>query len=542
MTGIAWSRRAADELWSGVVTPLTFSLLSDVMADRMVRRRLRRAGFEELSDAPVFRLIRGRVYVNAILIADVLREVPAVFLSDGVLGLIPEALRSSVRATPRSLFDRQTARTIWALVRNEAQWTPLARIRAFEEACADVRAAHEGASSKRAESPEAIRSELDATRDRLGDYLETVSWTMIYAYVFSHLAAHVSEAWLDEPSFAWTSDGVDGVRTFEVHAEISSIADQLAMDARLRSLVSDRPATEVAEAALRGEIGPVGDQIRDVSERHGHRLIARDLSFPTWGERPEFVVEMVKRLVAARGSKAEVSGLEEPSRSPRRRGVGWRARLLEVGLAWCRPYYAARENMRYHADYFLSDLRRLALAAGGWMTWQGVLRANDDVFYLTFEELRMALQGDGGDLRRQVEDRRRSYETFRAEVGGEVFWGDDEAPADVRTEEEADATQGVGASPGRIEARVRVLHAVEELDAIEEGEILIASATDPTWASYLSLTAGLVLEVGGLLSHGAIVARELGIPAVVDVAGATKIFQTGDRLRIDGATGVVERI
>ena len=98
------------------------------------------------------------------------------------------------------------------------------------------------------------------------------------------------------------------------------------------------------------------------------------------------------------------------------------------------------------------------------------------------------------------------------------------------------------ASPGAIDGIARVVLSVDELDAIEPGEIIVATATDPTWTSYLSLASGLILEVGGLLSHGAIIAREIGIPAVVDLSDATKRIRSGDRLRVDGSTGVVQRI
>ena len=108
----------------------------------------------------------------------------------------------------------------------------------------------------------------------------------------------------------------------------------------------------------------------------------------------------------------------------------------------------------------------------------------------------------------------------------------------------ADGTErslrGVGVSPGRVVGLARVVRSLEELEEVLPGEVIVAAATDPSWASLLSLGRGLVLEMGGMLSHGAIVARELGIPAVADVARATSVLKTGDRIAVDGVSGAVD--
>lgn len=536
MARIAWSRRAADELWSGVVSPLTFSLLSDVMADRMVRRRLRGAGFREASEAPVFRRIRGRVYVNATLIAQVLEEVPAVFLSDGLLSLLPDELKRAVLANPRRLGDLRTLRTIAALFRNEERWTPWSRSALFRDACARVALEHAGPTGIVVRGPEEIVQAFETTQEKLGEYLEVVSWVMIYAYVFFHLAAHVSESWFDEDGTAWMARGVSGVRTFEVHGELEALAGELRCDEALRATVSEPPPEEVVAAARRGELGSFGEALLDLCQRHGHRMVSRDLVHPTWAERPESVVEMVRRLAV---TPSLAGGREE--RSERARvPAGVRGFVLHAGLSWCREYYAARENMRYHADYYMADLRQLSLVAAADLLERGVLRERDDVFHLTLDELRSALLGETGDLGQRAARRRQEARGYADEVLPEVVWGDD-TPAPQGAQDAPEPSGGQSASPGVAEGAARVVRSVAELEAICPGEVLVAPATDPTWTSYLSLASAVVLEVGGLLSHGAIVARELGIPAVVGVAGATTRFRTGERLRVDGAAGVVER-
>ncbi|MFM8411398.1 MAG: PEP-utilizing enzyme, partial [Alphaproteobacteria bacterium] len=143
------------------------------------------------------------------------------------------------------------------------------------------------------------------------------------------------------------------------------------------------------------------------------------------------------------------------------------------------------------------------------------------------------------DLRARAAGRRAEHERFRDEDPPEVIRGDQEPSTSTSPAPEGHSLRGVGVSPGRSEARARVVLDVADLESVLDGEVLVARATDPSWTSALSLAGAIVLEMGGLLSHGAIVARELGIPAVVDVAGATRMLRTGDLVTVDGTTGEI---
>ena len=101
--------------------------------------------------------------------------------------------------------------------------------------------------------------------------------------------------------------------------------------------------------------------------------------------------------------------------------------------------------------------------------------------------------------------------------------------------------EGLGASPGVVEGVVRVVHEPGDSELLP-GEILVCRTTDPSWSAYFMLAAGVVIDIGGPLSHGAIVARELGIPCVINTGDGTRRLATGDRVRVDGGAGRVERL
>lgn len=540
-----WSRRLADELWSGVVTPLTFSTLAGVMTEHMARRRLVAAGLGGASREPVFRLFRGHVYVNASLVADVMRELPAAVISDGLLELLPAELRGDIRAGARASLSPAVFSTIAHLTWNEREWMPWSRASAF--AAESIRVERDlapGVDPERLSATE-LGARYVFLQERLGDYLDVVSWGIIYAYVFFHLTSQLLGRWGSPgASMSTMLAGTLGIRTFEIHEQIRAAAEIARRDEGLRSAILSSDPSTIAARCRAGDLGDLGVRVREILDRHGHRLVGRDLGCPTWAERPDALVEMLRGLVSSPASPRGPSvSRESAARAELDRigsGLGGTARreLFGLCLRWCRDYYAVRENMRYQADRFLAALRACALAAGRHLVDRGDLASVDDVFFLERDELLAATGGgDVAGIGERARARAREYESFRRESPPEIIEGDRAVVPEPVVALRERSLAGVGVSPGTASGVARVVLGAEDFESVAPGEVIVAQATDPSWTSVLSLGAGIVLEMGGLLSHGAIVARELGIPAVVDVPRATALIGNGDRVTVDGATG-----
>jgi pyruvate,water dikinase len=158
----------------------------------------------------------------------------------------------------------------------------------------------------------------------------------------------------------------------------------------------------------------------------------------------------------------------------------------------------------------------------------------DDVFFLTLDDLRQGWPADAAD---RIAQRRAFFEHYRTLDLPEVWQGDPEPT--VTEVELGDRIEGIGASPGVVEGRAVVV--LDPADAeMRDGDILVARNTDPAWASILFLSAGLISDIGGLMSHIAVVARELGLPCAVNTRTATQAIRTGDHIRLDGTTGIVD--
>lgn len=188
--------------------------------------------------------------------------------------------------------------------------------------------------------------------------------------------------------------------------------------------------------------------------------------------------------------------------------------------------------------------RGVARRMGSLLAADGVLADPEDVFYLTTSELTAgALPADVRDLVARRRERRALYETLVIPSewrGMPVPSRAADAEAEIRRAVEGqDTVSGIGVSPGVVEGVARVVFDAD-FGEVGDGEILVSPTTDPSWASIMFVSAALVVDIGGALSHAAVVARELGLPCVVNTQVGTSVIRTGDRIRVDGAGGTVE--
>ncbi len=519
MIEVVWTRRIADEFWSGPVTPLTFTLLGETMAEHMVRRTLRQAGLPVLAQLPVLSLHASHVYVNGSLLAAVVNLLPPLLRTDGLLQLLPPSLRTRLEPTSTLTATARTATMAMRFLRREPAWAPWRRAAAFDRVCAAIRARFAKPRGAFDDEPATVYAEMRTLRAELGTYLETVGWGVVFAYVFYHVLQELCVRWAPdlEEERAGLTVGLPGVASLEAAHEVAALG---------------------AAVARAGAHGPATATLEAILARHGHRLTGRDLACPTWRELPDIVLDFARRAAAGPHATAFATAADRRRDATARveqaigRGVAGGARIavFRGALAAAQRYYVVRENMRYYADFFLARLRELALTFGAHLVREGRLAAAADVCFLELDELGRAL-AEPMDLAPRVRERRAAFELDSATPPPIVLG----APPDATTP----ALSGESAAPGRCRGRARVVHGPMDFARFAPGDVLIAAYTDPAWTPILELAAGLVLDAGGQLSHGAIVARELGIPALVNVAGATRTLRDGDMVEVDTAAGVV---
>ncbi|WP_055549285.1 rifamycin-inactivating phosphotransferase [Streptomyces sp. NBRC 110028] len=302
---------------------------------------------------------------------------------------------------------------------------------------------------------------------------------------------------------------------------------------------------------------PGGTEAREAMEtyldRYGMRCAGEiDITRPRWRERPTTLVPAVLDNVRNFEPGAAGRRFEEGRQKALRKeqDVLARLRALPDGdrkadetkrmIDRVRAFIGYREYPKYDiiSRYFV--YKQALLEEAGRLVRAGVLPEREDVFYLTFQEFHEAVRSQRVDDR-LIQRRKDTFRSYHALTPPRVLTSDGEALTGAyrRDDVPAGALVGVAVSAGTVEGRARVILDMAEAD-LDAGDILVTAFTDPSWSPLFVGIAGLVTEVGGQMTHGAVIAREYGLPAVVGVEQATRLIRDGQRIRVHGTDGYVE--
>ena len=295
------------------------------------------------------------------------------------------------------------------------------------------------------------------------------------------------------------------------------------------------------------------DAIEAYLERYGMRCVGEiDITRPRWRERPSTLVPVILDNVRNFEPGAAERRFEHGRQRAQQKeqDVLSRLRALPDGdqkagqakrmIDRVRTFIGYREYPKYGIVSRLFIYKQALLAEAGRLVRASVLPEPEDIFYLTFGELRDVVRSNQVD-NRLIQRRKDAFRSYHALTPPRVLTSDGEAVTGAyrRDDGPAGALIGLPVSAGTVEGRARVMLDLAAAD-LEAGDILVTTFTDPSWSPLLVGIAGLVTEVGGLMTHGAVIAREYGLPAVVGVQQATRLIRDGQRIRVHGTDGYVE--
>jgi pyruvate,water dikinase len=294
--------------------------------------------------------------------------------------------------------------------------------------------------------------------------------------------------------------------------------------------------------------------LRAFLNEYGHREIRMDILYPTWGEDPAPVFAFIRSYLYA-----------EEAQSPHRQ----QARLVEerrevtdqvlchiedryIGRLFVSPVFRwilaqtqvhtrERDTMHFELTRLFPPFRTFLYELGNRWTDRKDLDQPDDIFFLYFADLK-ELAKQAQPMQEVVSARRLEFEASKTYPWPDVISSEGEVFLSGQdwTYKDRETLQGISGSPGMVTGVAKVIRGPEEFGNLNKGDILVAPLTNPVWTPLFAIAAGVVTEVGGILSHGAIVAREFGIPAVMSVPGATKLLSEGQRITVDGNRGFVQ--
>jgi rifampicin phosphotransferase len=343
--------------------------------------------------------------------------------------------------------------------------------------------------------------------------------------------------------------------TTQMNLALWKLAEAIRADTTSLHLLRQTPAEQLAQEYQHGRLpAPLQQSVARFLQEYGHQSVCElDLGVPRWSEEPTYVLDLLTSYLEVEESTSapdlQLQRAEEAARemiTELARRARHTSHLRGWSVRWClrRAHALAgfREMTRFVVGVVLAQTRVLLWPVGEELVRAGKLHEAADLFFLTLPEAHAALSG--ADLRELVSERRAGFER---ELGRRhvplVLLSDGtepiSSPQSIQREASAEGLlQGTPASAGSVTGIARVIRDPHGA-RLSPGEILVAPSTDPGWTPLFLQAAGLVMDVGGAMAHGAIVAREYGIPAVVGVAGATERITTGCRLTVNGTTGTI---
>ncbi len=556
-----WTNANLGEVLPDVMTPMTasFTYITD---DTLLRPVLAIFGLEHMDKGKFERLIAGRLYFNASMGLAILRHLPgaqrfdyqALFgggraaapdrgLPDGA-EVVPD-LRISVAKTLLRL-----PRSIRSLIAHR-QATARRSIQEMQKINCDL----QDLDFFRMSLEELGRQFTTLMQDGLGrlDLLYAVLVTSPLPILYK-----LCERWLGDTdgSLANRLLGDTGDMTSaRAGIDLWRLATQAqAMPAVHQLLLPEEAWDTIHEKLSATEDGRAFLQSWNrFMACHGHHCRGElELYNPRWSETPDYVLQLLRGYLTQENITSPLQDQEVRTRQRVQLQERCRRQLhhpikrmiFERVLQAARSGSVLRENFKNEAIRWTMMLRRILLALGIKLADAAVLAEPDDVFFLEWQELEALLQHTSHlDVAQTVTARRAEYEKNKSITPPKVVVGRFDSDKGVSepepAAENADLLHGVAASAGVATGKARVILRAETNEQVQAGEILVAPFTDPGWTPYFVPAAGIVTDQGGLLSHGSIIAREYGIPAVVNVPAATKIIQTGQRIRVDGNRGIV---
>ena len=541
-----WSRTNFKETMPELPSPLGLSFLELFMEQHIVSP-YRRLGCKIPEGVSSVRTFQGRPYINMTLFHSLvaqLRGDPSLLVEQ----MGGECVARVPEANPLGWFAFARAGVVMmAELRKAVRYGPawFADMKAMAaEHCAD---------RLRTVSGEDIASRLDAITQWLDEHELTFGIAGGVSQCLQALGGLLPR-WLGEDWRALLNGALQGqaaVISAQQIVRLAELADIVRGDPRAASWFS---AEGWAPTEFRCKLEGT-DVLRAFDrflEDYGHRGVGEsDVMSPRFADRPELLLAVLRTQILAPTSATPADILQrqtavrERALAAIRARFGWRFHRWAIFSWWYRRlcrFFALREANRHHLMYYSAAARSLLLRLGEWLVERGRLSSREDIFYFKIEERADLLAGGSSDWRRVIQARRAERDrNLTISVPDTIRdWNDVVRGMDAASVVASEGIfHGIPISAGQVVGPVRFVRSMEDWSRVSRGDILVVSVIDPGMAPLFGVAAGLVAEMGGTLSHGAIIAREYGLPAVANVSGITTRFKEGDRISVDAERGEI---
>ncbi len=550
-----WTRGYGDEYWADVTSPLFFSLLGEYLTKYVNHEGSKILGYKGIAGKDLLRVHKGHIYFNSAVLEEVFTYNPRFSRTKELLNYFPERDQARIAAAPTKIIPRIFSEMRVAVLdpdgmilrtdRAYKEWSKgfLEKMRSFDEK--DLSALS---------YPE-LRDEFDRMERAFLKHYRLIRYGMVtHSIGMNLMIRRWLKDWLGDDKGILYSRVVSGLQnnlTIRTNIDIERLAIAARGNPHVLSQLSGLNSRDfMKRLGADPEMKEFGKIFGDFIAEYGHRSHTREMFFPRWSDDPTLIVDALKALASSpRLNLEELEKKKVLDRLAAEREVLERISELDYGflkkplfrtvMKFAQTYLMFRENQRFYLDHQISRWRRLFVEYGRRFEREGWIDEEDDVFFLSKKEVFDAASGRLKLDKAEIQKRRQEFDRYRNILPPKFLKGRSEFDDSVAREGNVTRIVGTSASPGVVSGVVRVIESIEHLSEVRENDILVTTNTDPGWTSVFAKLGGLVTETGGILSHGAVVSREYGIPAVTAVKDATSILKTGQRITLDGGEGIL---
>ena len=541
-----WSRANFKETLPELPSPLGLSFLEQFM-DRYIVAPYRRLGCQIPEGISSVRILKGRPYINMTLFYSLVAQLK------GDPSLLTEQMGGEALVSPpevRLLGWAALARAgvvmmaeMRKAVRDGPAWFAEMKVMVVEHSPDRIQTL----------SGSEISLRLDAIAKRLDKQELTFGIAGGVAQCLQALGA-VLPRWLGEDWRALLNGALQGqaaVISAQQIVRLAEIADMVRRDPSAMSLFTGE-GWDPDEVRRKLEGTEVLRAFTRYLDDYGHRGVGEsDVMSPRFADRPDLLLSVLRTQVLAPTSATPADILQRQTRvreralAEIRTRFGWRFHRWAFFSWWYRRlcrFFALREANRHHLMYYSAATRTLLLRLGKWLVEQGRFSSPEDIFYLTVEARADLLAGGSRDWQGMIQARwaERDHDATMTVPDTIQDWREVIRGTDTSSSVDPDGVfRGIPISGGQVIGPVRFVRSMEDWARVCRGDILVVSVIDPGMAPLFGVAAGLVAEMGGTLSHGAIIVREYGLPAIANVSGVIARLKEGDQISLDAERGEI---
>lgn len=536
---ILWTAGFLNERFTTIVSPLGWSYVGALFEQLALRDPLRYMGYPRAETISATRLWHGHPYINTLILQIFYKPFPDWLVPADAVRYFPQGDPEYRKRAPypRSVFQpRFLFSLIYHLLRDPLVTTPLNylvwdRFTVYH----DAQTAQLKERLERATDARDVLAVIHATYQLDAQLLHIHRWSLTYADLFYKMLAGLTGA----PALDLMSRVPNKTRM--VNQELARLAElSPPVDARLLARIANGEDLSAAETRT-------ASALARFLERHGHRAFSLDIAQPTFNDDPFQLLPLMASAALIREPAQiveHVAGAAPISNAS--------ALVLAPLIALARKYAQLREDQRYYWHKSLAVTRRAFLILGTDLAARGIIQGSADIFFAVHDEIKAyyGMRLGPEELARAIRQRKTEWQGYAAREQAGVadaypsfLLGDAALAPEQKTDDKPmDEWRGRGVSAGTARGRARVVRDPRDLGRVNAGEILVTLSTDPAWTPVFGRLAGLVMERGGVLSHGAVVAREYHLPAVTAMAGITESIREGEWVEVDGTNGRVRRV